>query len=180
MWSIGHKRVRQRSFKPYSCGVSVSGNLFLTSIDNNREWERLRVAQKLSALLDVRCVVVMWDVLWCCEMLSFVVDLFHNGQQLSATWSATTDIIQIQGILREEDESDLIWLFFWLCPHLRGYGMNFARWYSSLDLMNILCYNIQDSISLGYSSGSIECEGWRQHSWKRLINNVSEVCFGLL
>ena len=109
-------------------------------------------------------------------MLSFVVDLFHNGQQLSATWSATTDIIQIQGILREEDESDLIWLFFWLCPHLRGYGMNFARWYSSLDLMNILCYNIQDSISLGYSSGSIECEGWRQHSWKRLINNVSEVC----
>ena len=118
----------------------------------------------------------MWDVLWCCEMLSFVVDLFHNGQQLSATWSATTDIIQIQGILREEDESDLIWLFFWLCPHLRGYGMNFARWYSSLDLMNILCYNIQDSISLGYSSGSIECEGWRQHSWKRLINNVSEVC----
>ena len=26
---------------------------------------------------------------------------------------------------------------------------------------------------------SIECEGWRQHSWKRLINNVSEVCFGL-
>ena len=28
-------------------------------------------------------------------------------------------------------------------------------------------------------SRPIECEQWRQHSWKRLINNVSEVCFGL-
>ena len=26
----------------------------------------------------------------------------------------------------------------------------------------------------------IECERWRRHSWKRLINNVSEVCFGLI
>ena len=28
--------------------------------------------------------------------------------------------------------------------------------------------------------GNIECEGWMQHSWKRLINDVSEVCFGLI
>ena len=27
---------------------------------------------------------------------------------------------------------------------------------------------------------AIEWEGWRQHSWKRLINNVREVCFGLI
>ena len=27
---------------------------------------------------------------------------------------------------------------------------------------------------------NIECEGWRQHSWKWFINNVSEVCFGLI
>ena len=28
--------------------------------------------------------------------------------------------------------------------------------------------------------GTIECEGWRRHSWKGLINNMSEVRFGLI
>ena len=30
------------------------------------------------------------------------------------------------------------------------------------------------------SRSPIECEGWRRHSWKRLINNVSVVCFSLI
>ena len=44
-----------------------------------------------------------------------------------------------------------------------------------------VCRQNKESLSFcSHNTLVIECERWRRHSWKRLINNVSEVCFGLI
>ena len=55
-----------------------------------------------------------------------------------------------------------IWFGFWRIKY------SFLCWYSLYSLNNTFNWFSGEK----NSTSPIECEGWRRHSWKRLINNV--------